>query len=143
MNAKLNEGFSLDDLDATKASSEAFEFEFLNVNGDGSGVFLKVLGGQSETVTKEVARLINERRRKEAARAVQRAVGVGKKNIEFETLEDDVAFGQRLAAVRLIGWRGIREAWSPENALRLCSTNRDVAAQIVQHSDAMENFMRS
>lgn len=132
---------SLDDLDATKASSEAFEFEYINQAGDATGVFFKVLGSQCETVTKEVAKLVNERRRKEAAREIQRKVGVGQKAVEFETMESDVEFGQRLAAVRLVGWRGITEQYSPEGALRLCRTNRHIAAQVTAQSDEMANFM--
>lgn len=133
---------SLADLDATSASSEAFEFEYLTAKGDSTGVFLRILGSQSEAVTSEVAKLVNARRRKEAAREVQRSVGVGRKQVEFETLESDVEFGQRLAAVRLVGWRGISDAWSEANALKLCQSNRELAAQIVQQSEDMSNFMR-
>lgn len=133
--------FSLDQLDATKASDEAFEFEFIDAAGNSTGVMLSVLGGQSETVTKEVARLINERRRKEAARAVQQK-NSNSKNVEFEPMENDVEFGQRLAAVRLVGWKGISDPWSPENALRLCRSNRDVATQVTYQSDTMANFMQ-
>lgn len=134
--------FSLDDLDAVKASAEAFEFEYLNTAGDGTGIFLKVLGGQSEVVTREVAKLVNERRRKEAMREVSRKVGVGRKEVEFEPMESDILFGQRLAAVRLVGWRGIKESWSPENALKLCMINQQVAAQVTEQSNAMENFTK-
>lgn len=139
--ANEQKGVSLDDLDATKASAEAFEFEYVTPAGENSGIFLSVLGSQSETVTKEVARLINERRRKQAAREVQQKVGVGVKTVEFDTLESDVEFGQRLAAVRLVGWRGITEPCTPENALRLCRSNREIAAQITLNSDEMANFM--
>lgn len=131
---------SLDDLDTSKASAEAFEFEYINAAGEPSGVFLSILGSQAEAVTREVARLVNERRRKEAQRDVARQTGVGPKKVEFETLESDVEFGQRLAAVRLVGWRGITEAWSPENALRLCKGNRELAAQITTQSDLTRNF---
>jgi hypothetical protein len=133
--------FSLDDLDATKASAQAFEFEYITSSGDNSGVFLSVLGGQSEIVTTEVARLINDRRRKQASREVQQKIGVGSKVIEFETVESDIEFGQRLAAVRLVGWRGITEPWSVENALKLCRSNREIASQVTQQSDATANFI--
>lgn len=133
--------FSLDDLDAKKASAQAFEFEYITSSGDNSGVFLSVLGGQSEIVTTEVARLINDRRRKQASREVQQKIGVGSKVIEFETVESDIEFGQRLAAVRLVGWRGITEPWSVENALKLCRSNREIASQVTQQSDATANFI--
>lgn len=130
--------FSLSDLSATKASDEAFEFELEDVNGVGRGIILKVLGSQSEKVTTEVARLVNARRRSDAARAMRSS----KKNIEFEPIESDIEFGQRLAAIRLVGWTGIQEPWSPENALTLCRSNRDISAQIIEKSDDMSNFMK-
>ncbi|PIP01785.1 MAG: hypothetical protein COX55_09040 [Zetaproteobacteria bacterium CG23_combo_of_CG06-09_8_20_14_all_54_7] len=139
----MTKTFSLADLDATKASEQAFEFEYINAaTGEGTGIFLSVLGGESEAVTAEVAKLINERRRKQAAREVQRKIGVGTKPTEFETLESDVAFGQRLAAVRLVGWRGISDPWTAENALKLCTSNRDIASQVTQQSDMVGNFMK-
>lgn len=135
--------FSLDELDATKASSEAFSFEYVNTDTDEfTGIFLSVLGAQSEIVTNEVAKMINERRRKQAVREMHQKVGVGSKPVEFETMESDVEFGQRLAAVRLVGWAGITEEFSPANALRLCKSNRDIAAQIVRQSDLMANFTK-
>lgn len=141
--AKESKTFSLSDLDATAASAAAFEFEYLNPAGNSTGIFFKVLGGQCEAVTVEVARLVNDRRRKEAAREVQRKMGAGKKAVDFETMESDVEFGQRLAAARLVGWRGISDEWSMENALKLCQTNRHVAAQITEQSEEMENFMKN
>ena len=49
---------SISDLDTSRASSEAFEFEYVNALGEPSGVFLQVLGSQAEAVTQEVARLV-------------------------------------------------------------------------------------
>jgi hypothetical protein len=154
-----NAALSIDDLDAVKASTEAFEFEYINAAGEPTGVFLSVLGAQSEKVTSEIAKLVNARRKKEAAREVQRRVGVGSKTVEFETVESDVEFGQRLAAVRMAGWRGvgqttgldddqlgrfrpISEPFTPENALKLCRINREIATQVTLQSDTMANFMK-
>lgn len=151
---------TLDDLNTAAASDHAFEFEYINAKGEPSGVFLKVVGSQSEVVTREVAKLVNERRRKEAARSVANRVGTGPRTPEFETLESDVEFGQRLAAVRLVGWRrpgetdglseeqqarfsGIRDTWSPENALRLCRGNRELAAQVATQSEMTGNFTKN
>lgn len=138
--SEAKKGYSLEDLDSTKASAKGFEFEYFDPSTKApTGIFLTVLGNESETVTKEVARLINERRRKEAVRAVK----AGKNDTpDFDTLESDTEFGQRLAAVRLIGWRGITEPWSVENALRLCKSNRDVALQVSSQSDTLGNFIK-
>ena len=135
--------YSLDQLDATSASKKAFEFEYRDPStGDGTGLFFSVLGSESEVVTAEVARLINERRRKEAAREVNRKIGVGAKATEHDLFESDIEFGQRLAAVRLVGWRGITEPFTSENAMRLCKSNRDIAKQITDQSDTVGNFIK-
>ncbi len=132
---------SLSDLDASKACEDAFEFTYVNPDGTNSGVKFKVLGGQSERVTSEVTKLINERRRKEAARANQMRLNPNK-GFEFEPMENDIEFGNRLAAIRLVGWSGISDEFSPENALKLCKSNKDVALQITQQSDSMANFTK-
>lgn len=134
--------FSIDDLDAEKAGDKGFEFEFLRSDGNGTGVFLTVLGGQSEKVMTLVNKLVNERRRREAAREISQRVGTGAKAVTFEPMESDVEFGQRLAAVRLVAWRGISDAWSEESALKLCRGNRELAAQVMRASDATENFIK-
>lgn len=133
--------FSLSDLDATKASESAYEFQYLLPGGEGTGIYFSVLGSETETVTKEVARLVNERRKKEAIRNMNQNFR-NKNNAEFEPLESDIEFGQRLAAIRLVGWRGIQEEFNAENALKLCQSNRDIAAQITQNSDNLANFMK-
>lgn len=149
---------SLAALDATQASAEAHEFEYITPTGDETGLFFRVLGGQSEIVTGVTNHMVNERRRKAAAREVNARIGTGKKVVEFDAVEGDIAFGQSLAAARLVGWRGpndrdgltaeqlerfqgITDLFSPENALRLCRSNRDIAAAITLQSDEMGNFI--
>lgn len=149
---------SLAELDATKASAEAHEFEYITPAGDETGLFFSVLGGQSEVVTAASYGMVNERRRKEAVREVNARISVGRKKVEIDLCEDDVAQGQRIAATRLVGWRGpndrdgltpeqlerfqgIIEPFTPENALKLCRGNREIAAAITLQSDEMANFI--
>lgn len=157
--ATAKKAFSLDELDATKANSAAFEFEFLNDEGEPTGIWLSVLGGESEAVQAETARLQNERRRRQATREIQQKIGVGKKNADFDPYETDIEYGKRVAAIRLVGWRGamqtegltaeqkarfcgIATPYSPENALKLCQTNARVAAQVTEQSEASANFIK-
>lgn len=134
--------YSLKELDAAAASSEAVEFEYFSPAGNKTGIFFLVLGSHSETVSNATAELQNERRRKAAAREVQKKIGVGQKPIEFDKFEDDVDYGQRMAAARLVGWRGISDEFTAENALRLCKSNAHVAAFITQCSDELGNFIK-
>lgn len=157
--AEAGKAFSLDDLDATKAGSHAFEFEYIDAAGEPTGVWLSVFGGESEIVQAETARLQNERRRKQAAREVNQKIGVGKHKVDFEPFESDVDYGKRVASVRLAGWRGagqvdgltaeqkarfcgIAAPFTPENALRLCQNNALIAGQVTQQSEESGNFIK-
>lgn len=133
---------SLASLNAVAASDHPFEFEYIDAGGNSTGIFFSVIGGQSDKVTQVVSKMVNERRRKDAARAVAAKLNGKRQTLEFETLETDVEFGQRLAAIRLVGWRGITDPYTPENALALCQSNRLIAAAIVEASDEMANFMK-
>ena len=134
-------GLSLADLNARDHGSEAFEFEYTDDRGRGTGVFLSVLGGQSAKVTAEINRLVNERRKAEQV-AAARNRGARPDSAEFTPVEDDIAFGQRLSAVRLVGWRGITDPYTPENALLLCQTNADISAQVLEESNKTANFLK-
>lgn len=134
-------GLKLADLDARTKSDTPFRFEYILPNGDGSGVFLHVLGAQSAKVTAEVNRLLNDRRRKEAFAEAQRRVST-RRNEEFTPVEDDIEFGHRLAAVRLVGWEGLEEPYSPAAGLSLIQSNQHIADQVAEQSGALENFMQ-
>lgn len=132
--------FDLNDLDAVAASDSPFEIEYLRADGSGSGVFLLVLGSQSEKVQSEVNRLVNDRRKRQALAASVTA----RNNTQaeaFTPIEDDIAFGHRLTAVRVVGWRGIKQEWSAENAFRLVSRNSEIAEQVTTASNNLGNFM--
>lgn len=133
-------GLSLADLDASKASETPFEFEYILPDGKPSGVFLQVLGAQSPTVVAETQRLLNDRRKQDAMASVQ-AQRSGRNTPTFTRVEDDVEFGQRLSAVRLVGWRNLTDPYTPENALKLIQTNRSVADQVGEASEDLANFM--
>ena len=136
-----NAPISLKSLNARAAADVPFEFEYILPNGEGSGIFLSVLGAQSKTVTAEVNKLMNERRRVEEIAAINARTG-GRKAGVIIPVEDDIAFGQKLAAVRLVGWRGIAEPFDPDLALALCEMNHDLCNQINEQSNAAENFMK-
>ena len=145
---------SIADLDVRTASETPFEFEYLLADGKGSGVFLQVLGAHSKTVQTETNRLVNDRRSAEAQREAMQ-IGIGAP--AFTPVEDDIAFGQRLAAVRLVGWRGpgktegltaeqverfqgVKEPWSADLALKLCRSNPPLSEQVTKRSATLGNF---
>jgi hypothetical protein len=141
MTSKSTGGVSFASLNAAKASETPFEFEFLGPDGAGSGVFFQVLGSQAPAVRAVVAKLLNERRFK-AAQAAARARTPAQAAAVVDTVEDDVAFNQRGAAARLVGWRGIAEDYTPERGLELCEFNADAVSQIIAASDNVANFTK-
>ena len=135
--------FDLEDLNIVKDAETPFEFEYIKPDGSNSGIFLSVLGGHSDRVRSTAAELINARRQKQAAREVQKArSGRNTPSVEFDTVESDIEFGQRLAAVRLVGWRGIKTPWDEKAAAHLCKINPLIADQVMQASDDVANFTK-
>lgn len=119
---------SLDDLNAVKACESAHEFEVV-LGKKPSGVFLSVLGDESEIVAAETAALMAGER--------ARANTLGDK---YEP--DNAKLGKQMAALRIVGWRGIKEPYSPEGAQKLCLTNTAIADQVIQHSKNLGNFIK-
>lgn len=139
---KINgKSVSLASLDARKASETPFTFDYVGPDGLETGIRLSVLGGQSATVQSAVNALINGRRRQEAIRDAD--ANAARPGDNITTVEDDIAFGQRLAAVRLVGWEGIDEDWTPDLALLLCQTNADIAAEVLKQSNKLGNFTKA
>jgi hypothetical protein len=120
---------SLDDLDAVKASDVPYEFEFKFGNGKPSGIFISVLGEESETVTIETAALLAAER--------SRAASLGDAYVQ-----DNVKLGKHLAAIRIVGWKGIKEEYSKENALKLCMGNTGIADAVITNSKNLANFIK-
>lgn len=137
----MTKSLSLADLNARAASEKAYEFEY-TIGGEGTGVHIAVLGQHCEKVASAINAEVNDRRRKEVAAAARRAKARQGEAVEFEPIEDDIAFGQRLAALRIVGWRGIAEDFTPERALLLCQSNPELAGQVLDASNDLANFMK-
>lgn len=131
---------SLADLNARAASNKGYEFEFI-YGGQPTGFFVTVLGANADAVTRVINAEVNAMRRRAQLAAARSAKSRQSDVPEFEPIEEDIASGQRLAAARIIGWRGIKEPFSPEAALTACENNPDLCVQILAASSAIENFL--
>lgn len=130
--------FSLADLDVTKQCSQGFEFEVTDdASGKGTGIYLTVIGAHAAAVQNYTKKHVNEQR-KIAAMQEKR----GKKEI-VRTIEEDIEFGSELAAIRIVGWRGISDAFSPEGAIQLCTINPPIKEQVLKVSEDLANFTKS
>lgn len=129
-------GMSLADLDLVSASENSFEFEYLRPDGRETGVFIKVIGSQAPKVQEWIRKSLNRRRSQEALAA--------KRGKEIERLvEDDEQFGIDAAAIRIVGWSGIAEPFTPEAAKILVTNNSEIRDQVLEASNNMGNFSKS
>lgn len=126
--------FSLADLNATKACDVPIEVELPGPDGMGTGVFLMVLGDQSATVQAAQNKIIDERKKQEA----NLAAFTGSEDMPTEA---NIEFLARLTACKLVGWRGIKEPWTPENGLILIRTNRDAAKLVNDTAKRTADFL--
>jgi len=141
MATKPNASFSLADLDAR--SETPLKADYTLPNGKPSGIVFHILGTQSPAVTAETNKLLNDRRREEAYREVLKAKSRGRDEPDFTPVEDDIEFGYRLTAVKLVGWDGITEPYTPDLARELIRSNSDVADFITSKSGETANFMKA
>lgn len=131
---------SLDDLDVSKACEVAYEFEVKNeITGKGTGVFLTVIGGHAQKILDYSKKEMNARRVAEAMADKRDPRG---KNPEAKVIpiEQDIEFSTELVAMRIVGWRGISDPYTHENAVRLCKINPPIKEQILAVSEDLKNF---
>ena len=127
---------SLTDLNLKTKCADGFTFPFLDDEGKETGIKFTVLGAHAPAVQKWVNGELNARRKLDAMQAKRG------KDVDVRNIEDDIEFGVELMAIRIIGWEGITEPYSPENALQLCETNPLVVEQVKQASETLANFTR-
>lgn len=131
---------SLNDLDAATKSETPVEIEYVTLDGKETGVILHILGDESPTVRAVIAAEVEKRQQQLAA---IEALSTGARgSTPTRSMEADLAMGNRMTACRLVGWSGIKEEWSPANALKLVSNNADIAAFILDVSKRTSRFLQ-
>ena len=123
--------YTLDQLNIRKASETPFEFE-LKIDGKETGIFLSVVGQQSETFVKAASEISAEY---ELAKGLESPASF----VQSDRVKD---MTNRLVAARIAAWKGIAEPCTPANALQLISTNTDAFAQVLENSNRVSNFIK-
>lgn len=125
------------DFDAVKQSEHDHEFELKHLDGlTGTGVFVKVIGKHADVVTKFTARIINEQQR-----AAMLAHKSGKP-VPPKPLEELKAQNIEGAALRVTGWRNVKQPFSQELMRQALSRNPHWIDQIIEESDSIGNFFK-
>jgi hypothetical protein len=128
---------SLSSLNIEKASDTPFKLAIIDEqSGQPTGIEIDIIGEHSKVIADLVAKAVNGKR--EAARIAAKKG----KDAPTEKVEDDILFGYELAAKRIVGWSGIEESFTAENALELVKTNPVIREQIMTASGVVTNFTK-
>lgn len=125
-------------LNAAKACETPFEVPYVDPAGNETDLVLLVLGDDSETVRAASHRLTDAHRRQQAIREAD-ARKPGDDIAPAAAIED---LGHKLAAVRLVGWRGMDVEYSPELALELCRSNSHIAGTVTGAARKLGNWFK-
>jgi hypothetical protein len=128
---------SLKDFDLVSACNQTFEFEYIEPDGKASGLFLEIIGAHSEKVQKWRNNKLNQQRQADAMNKKR-----GRDDL-VRTIEADIDFGLEFISIRIVGWKGISDPCTPENAALLCHINPELTQQVAQHSENLANFTKS
>ncbi len=131
-------GLSLDDIEKQVSAADAVDLEPFLPNGEPSGITLLVRSDQNPVVVAGIDALMNARRRKELlTEAKARASRPGE---QFITSEEDGEHVRKLTAVRLAGWKGLDDPFTPENAVRLLKLAPTFISQILNKAAELGSF---
>lgn len=112
----------LESLDIVEASEKGFDIEYKNIK-------IKVLGQHSAQVRKaDIIYFKNT----ETLR--------NKDLTDEEFAEGAEEYAIARAASRIGGWKGIKQEYSKELAVRLCTINPELRDLILREADKVENF---
>ena len=128
---------SLDSLNLSKDCEQGYEFELVDVKGNGTGISLTVLGQHAEEPKKAIRKRLNTEITQNAMLSKRG------KDIPVKTVEDMRDDNLHDAAVYVQDWKGITEPCTIENVIKLFTINQEFMRQAIEESQKLENFTRS
>jgi len=125
---------SLADFNASAKCSNAFEFPYLDENGEETPWRIQVVGDQSPQVKKAIFAKINRKRQQEE---FLKKKG---KEIPLEDIEEIIEDNFENLAACIVGWSGIAEEYSHALAVQALINNKSLADQVKAASENILNF---
>lgn len=125
-------------LNAKKACETPIEVPYIDPKGNETGLVLLVLGDDAESVRLASNALSDAHRRQQAIRESE-ARRAGEDITPAASLEE---LGHKLAAVRLVGWKGMDVEYTPELALELVRSNSHIASTVTGAARKLGNWLQ-
>lgn len=132
---KQTEGVDILSFDAVSMCEQAIPLAMKGPDGTSeTGVTLLVLGKHADAVTKWGNKLINDQMRE--AQIAQRKG----RPLEPKSMEQVREQNYQGAAIRVVGWQGVKQPFEQELLMRALRRNPHWVDQIVEASDDLGNF---
>lgn len=135
MSDEQQQDFDILAFDAVADAEAGYDYEVKHPDGTGTGVILQIIGSHADEITRWNTRLANAMLR-EQAMATKRGKPAEPKPIE-ELREQNIEG----AAMRVVGWRGVKQAFDRELMKQALRRNPHWIEQIVRESEDLGNFI--
>lgn len=122
--------------DAVAQSEQAYEIELKDVQGEGTGVYVSILGKHADAIIKWTSKIINQMERE---RAMAQKAG---KQPPIKTIEELREQNVEGAALRVTGWRNVKQQFSQDLMKQALRRNPHWVDQIINESDDLGNFTK-
>ena len=122
---------------AIKEAEQGFDFELKHPDGTPTGAILTVLGSYSTVYQKFIKKIFNDNQRE-----IEFAKRKGKEAPE-KTIEDLQQQNLESALIRVVGWKNVKQEFSPELLREILNNNPHFVAQIIEESDNAANFTKA
>lgn len=132
---KKNAVLSFEQLNLNKQCEESVEVEYVTPDGTHTGVFISVIGKHAEKVQRYSMKHLDKLRAfaENSNKQGKSALISSEENLDY-VIKD--------AALRISGWRGIDQEYSPEMAEKLCTINAEIRDLVVRTSNDLANFTK-
>lgn len=130
------EALDITGFDAVAESEVGFEFELKGAQDEGTGVMVSIIGRHADVVVKWTSKLLNQMQREEA---MAKKSG---KAAPIKTLEELREQNVEAAAMRVIGWKNVKQPFSQDLMKQALRRNPHWVDQIIKESDDLGNFTK-
>ena len=130
------EALDITGFDAVAQSEAAHEIELKDVNGEGTGVYVSIVGKHADVIIKWTSKVINQMAREQA---IAKKAGKAEPIKTIEELREQNVEG---AVIRVVGWRNVKQTFSQDLMKQALRKNPHWVDQIISESDDLGNFTK-
>lgn len=129
--------FDINSISSVDRCAQAAEMDVLDIDGAELGIQFLVLGSQADAVSKHANKAFNQQMQEEM---LARKTG---KQAKQKTLEEIQESNIESALVRVVGWKNVKQDFSPAILKSAIKKNPHWVNQIIEFSNDLRNFTKA